>query len=50
MRAAFVGALDKLEGLDILVKVPQPDRAICMDETFLKIEAIPIYLIIATGY
>ncbi len=50
LRAAFVEALDKLEGLDILVKVPQPDRAICMDETFLKIEGTPIYLIIATGY
>ncbi len=50
LRAAFVEALDKLEGLDNLVKVPQPDRAICMDETFLKIEGTPIYLIIATGY
>ena len=50
LRTAFVEALDKLEGLDYLVKVPQPDRAICMDETFLKIEGIPTYLIVATGY
>ncbi len=50
LRAAFEQALDKLEGLDKLVKVPQPDRAICMDETFLKIEGTPIYIIITTGY
>ena len=50
LRAAFVESLDKLEGLDKLVKVPQPDRAICMDETFLKIEGTPIYIIVATGY
>ena len=50
LRAAFVEVLDKLEGLDNLVKVPQPDRAICMDETFLKIEGTSIYIIIATGY
>ena len=50
LRAAFVEALDKLEGLDKLVKVPQPDRTICIDETFLKIEGTPIYLIVATGY
>ena len=49
LRAAFIEALDKLEGLDILVKVPQLDRAICMDETFLKIDGTPIYLIIAMG-
>jgi len=50
LRAAFVESLDKLEGLDKLVKVPQPDRAICMNETFLKIEGTPIYIIVATGY
>ncbi|GAG50575.1 unnamed protein product, partial [marine sediment metagenome] len=50
LRAAFVESLDKLEGLDKLVKIPQPDRAICMDETFLKIEGTPIYIIVATGY
>lgn len=50
LRAVFVEAIDKLEGLDTLVKVPQSDRTICMDETFLKIENTPIYIIIATGY
>ena len=50
LRKAFEKALDKLEGLDNLVKVPQPDSAICMDETFLKIEGTPIYIILATGY
>ena len=50
LRAAFVEALDKLEGLDKLMKVPQPDSAICMDETFLKIDGTSIYIIVATGY
>jgi len=50
LRAVFVEALDKLEGLDKLVKVPQSDRTICMDETFLKIEGTSIYIIVATGY
>ncbi|NGX49684.1 MAG: hypothetical protein K940chlam5_01283 [Candidatus Anoxychlamydiales bacterium] len=50
LRAVFVEALDKLEGLDKLVKVPQSDKTICMDETFLKIENGPIYIIVATGY
>ena len=50
LRDVFVEALDKLEGLDKLVKVPQPDRTICIDETFLKIEGTSVYIIIATGY
>ncbi len=50
MPAAFVESLDKLESLDNLLKVLLPDRVICMDETFLKIEGTPIYIIIATGY
>ena len=50
LRKEFVKALDKLEGLDNLVKEAQPDTTICMDETFLKIEGTPIYIIIATGY
>lgn len=50
LRAAFVEALNKLEGLDNLVKKAQPDTTICMDETFLKIEGTPIYIIIVTGY
>lgn len=50
LHVAFEEALDKLEGLDKFVKVPQPDTAICMDESFLKIEGTPIYIIIAIGY
>lgn len=50
LRKEFVKALDKLEGLDNLVKEVQPDTTICMDETFIKIEGTPIYIIIATGY
>ena len=50
LRDVFVKALDKLEGLDKLVKLPQSDRTICMDETFLKIEGTSIYIIVATGY
>jgi len=50
LRAVFIEALDKLEGLDNLVKTPLPDRTICMDETFLKIQGTPIYIIVATGY
>lgn len=50
LRDVFVKALDKLEGLDKLVKMPQSDRTICMDETFLKIEGTSIYIIVATGY
>jgi hypothetical protein len=36
--------------LDSIVEIPQPDRAIAMDETFLRIEGKPVYIIIATGY
>ena len=50
MRDAFIEALDKVKGLDKLVKVPQSDRTICVDETFLKIEGTSVYIIIATGY
>lgn len=50
LKTAFIESLDNLEGLDKLVNVPQSDRTICMDETFLKIEATPIYIIVATGY
>lgn len=50
LRDAFVRALGKLEGLDKLVNIPQSDRTICMDETFLKIEGTSIYIIVATGY
>jgi len=50
LRNAFEDALDKKRGLDQLVDVKQPDRAIAIDETFLKIEGKKIYIIIATGY
>ncbi|MFX1257143.1 MAG: DDE-type integrase/transposase/recombinase [Promethearchaeota archaeon] len=43
-------AIDKLNGLDSLVLTPQPDIAIAIDETFLKIEGTSIYVVIATGY
>ena len=33
-----------------LVDVPQPDRAIAIDETYLKIEGKTYYVILATGY
>jgi transposase-like protein len=33
-----------------LVDVPQPDRAIAMDETYIKIDGKTYYVILATGY
>lgn len=36
--------------LESLVNMPQPDKAIAIDETFLKIERKSVYIIIATGY
>lgn len=50
LRDVFVKTLDKLEGLDNLVSIPQSDKTICMDETFLKIDGTSIYIIVATGY
>lgn len=43
-------AIEKHRNFDTLVEVPQPDRAIAIDETFLKIEGKKVYIIIATGY
>jgi transposase-like protein len=43
-------AIERVRNLDSLVEVPQPDRAIAIDETFLKIEGKKVYIIIATGY
>lgn len=43
-------AIEKHRKLDSLVKVPQLDKAIAVDETFLKIEGKKVYIIIATGY
>lgn len=50
LRKDFENALDKRKGLEQLVEVKQPDTAIAIDETFLKIEGKGIYIIIATGY
>jgi len=50
LRSEIEAAIDKLNGLDSLVLIPQPDTAIAIDETFLKIECTSIYVIIATGY
>jgi len=50
LRTEIESAIDKLNGLDSLVLTPQPDTAVAIDETFLKIEGTPIYVIIATGY
>jgi len=50
LRSELETAIDNLNGLDSLVLTPQPDTAIAIDETFLKIEGTSIYVIIATGY
>ena len=50
LRTEIESAIDKLNGLDTLVLIPQPDTAVAIDETFLKIEETSIYIIIATGY
>jgi len=50
LRLEIEDAIDKLNGLDSLVLEPQPDTAIAIDETFLKIQGTSIYVIIATGY
>lgn len=49
-RLEIEAAIDKLSELESLVLEPQPDTAIAIDETFLKIERTSIYVIIATGY
>lgn len=50
LRTEIETAIEKHQTLDSLVNIPQPDRAIAIDETFLEIEGKPIYIIIATGY
>jgi transposase-like protein len=50
LRSEIESAIDKLNGLDSLVLISQPDTAVAIDETFLKIEGTSIYVIIATGY
>jgi len=50
LRKEIENAIEQHRKLDQLVDVPQPDKAIAIDETFLKIEGKKIYVIIATGY
>lgn len=50
LRTEIETAIEKHQTLDALVDMPQPDKAIAIDETFLRIEGKPIYIIIATGY
>jgi hypothetical protein len=50
LRQDLEETIQNSRGLDQLVSIPQPDRTIALDETFLKIEGKAIYIIIATGY
>jgi len=50
LRTEIESAIDKLNGLDTLVLTPQPDTAVAIDETFLRIEGTSIYVILVTGY
>lgn len=50
LRTELERSLEELERLESLVESLQPDRAIAIDETFLKIEGKSIYVILATGY
>jgi len=50
LRSELEKAIDALHGLDALVLMLQPDIAVAIDETFLKIEGTSIYVILATGY
>ncbi|WP_457556885.1 hypothetical protein [Candidatus Harpocratesius sp.] len=46
----FQNMLDKQHGLQNLVEKPQFEHAVSIDETFLKINGISFYIIMATGY
>lgn len=50
LRTEIEKAIEKHQTLNSLVDVPQPDKAIAIDETFLKIEGKKVYIIVATGY
>ena len=50
LRRELEDAIDSHSGLEHLVDTPLLDKAIAMDETFLKIAGKSIYIIIATGY
>lgn len=46
----FQDALDRHHGLQNLVDELQDERAVSIDETFLKINGVSFYIIMATGY
>jgi transposase-like protein len=50
LRTEIEKAIEKHHALNSLVDVPQPDKAIAIDETFLTIEGKKVYIIVATGY
>jgi hypothetical protein len=50
LRAEVTAAIEDQRGLDQLVSAPQPDTAIAIDETFLKLEGKTLFVIIATGF
>ncbi len=50
LSADLADVMEAQHGMDKLLGVPQPDTAVAIDETFLKIEGKTIYAIIATGY
>ncbi|MHA1149770.1 MAG: DDE-type integrase/transposase/recombinase, partial [Promethearchaeota archaeon] len=50
LRTEIEKAIENHQTLDSLVDVPQPDKTIAIDETFLKIEGKKDYIIVATGY
>lgn len=50
LRTHLEDAIQAHHGLDQLVNIPQPDRTIALDETFIKIAGKSVYIIIATGY
>lgn len=50
LRTEIETTIEKHQTLDSLVDVPQPDKAIAIDETFLRIEGKKVYIIVATGY
>ncbi len=50
LRREIEGEIEAHYTLDSLVNMPQPDKAIAIDEPFLNIEGKNLYFIIATGY
>ncbi|MHA1251693.1 MAG: hypothetical protein ACTSRP_17010 [Candidatus Helarchaeota archaeon] len=50
LKAKISASIRRLRGVDSLVLKPQKDTAIGIDEIFMKIEGITIYIIIAISY